>query len=566
MSEIPPGQSRWRRFERALPVILFFFALGLRLLGIGWGLPNERHLHSFHPDEPLIFAYSQTIEPARFDFTPGFYNYGTLYLTLLRISSDVVRAYGGGGGDDMASQIAAVRRSQLSGRVLSAAAGAGTVSIVYLILLRLAGSFGALLGALLVMLAPGHVVHSRFQTVDVLATFLLALSLLFALQRLQWQEGGRRQSWWPSLWAGAFAGLSAGTKITGILALLALGAAVALGQPARKLRDFVVALVAALVAFIVATPGALLETSAFLRDVSYEMTHTSTGHGLVFVGHGGFGHTLLNLFQGLGVVLTVLGTVGLGWACWRRQPWALALAAFALVYAILIMRGNVFFLRYTFPLYIPLALGFGWLMGRAHEKKGWYAALVAAGIVGLGGLDGAGLMRSASMTGWMMSEDPREVAARYLEANAVEVGLASVPWFYTPPLFLLANAGPYVPLDARVERADGGTLIFTPEGERPRVLFRAGQERYDWNVDLLNEAQPDHVVFSSFEMEHVERLRNAQGLPGEIQVQVDRYRAFVRILERDYELVARFGPSTVLVHDLQYIRPILWVWKRKPTS
>ena len=209
---------------------VFVVALAVRLVGIGWGLPNDIRNQSLHPDEPVVFAASQRIEPSHLQFVPGFYSYGTLYLTLLRMTTDVVTAYGGGPKDSSEKAMwRAVGRYHLAGRVLSALAGAATAWIVFLVLWPRTGLLGSLFGSMAMAFAPGHVVHSRFQTVDVLATFLLVVSLYFALRMLSPPDGDapsdRNYLKWAA-WAGLFAGLSAGTKYTGILALVALAAVV----------------------------------------------------------------------------------------------------------------------------------------------------------------------------------------------------------------------------------------------------------------------------------------------------------------------------------------------------
>ncbi|RYG42037.1 hypothetical protein EON79_19690, partial [bacterium] len=135
---------------------LFLFALLIRLVGIGWGLRNDLHDWSYHPDEPVIQLYSQRIEPTQGAFTPGFYNYGTFYLTTLKVASDVVAGYTGGPdpknllGDQ---SLAFYSRVTLAGRILSALAGAGTVLLAFLMLRRWTGLLGGTMGALVLAVA-----------------------------------------------------------------------------------------------------------------------------------------------------------------------------------------------------------------------------------------------------------------------------------------------------------------------------------------------------------------------------------------------------------------------------
>lgn len=568
---MPPTPESTRRFDRlplGLVLGLFVFALGLRCLGLGWGLPNARHNQSYHPDELVIFAYSQEIEPRSFDFDPGFYNYGTLYLTTLRVASDVVSGYMGGPDRDAPWKY--IGRVHRAGRFLSALAGAGTVVFVFLLLRRRTNLLGASLGAAAMAVAPGHVVHSRFQTVDVAATFFLAAALYFALEILvppatEGEQVRKRSDVSLAVLSGVFAGLSAGTKYTGILALLALVTALWLARRPGWVQTALKGVGAAFATFVVGTPGVLLNTGKFLEDVKFEMLHTSTGHGLVFAGYpNGFVTHSLNIALGLGVIVAVLGMLGLGGAAFRKRPWAWALLAFALPYALLIGRAEVMFLRYTFPLVVVLAVGFGALAGWAHAKRGWATGAVALAIIGLGGMDGGGARGAMVMTSWMLEVDPRDACAEYVqglasaEPNLYTVGIVSDPWFYTPSFYQdtgLPRAMPFLERDKfRWASFEPRVAQFLPENP---------EERFAWDARLVTETRPEVIVYSSFEWNDVARLKGRAGLAPEIQVQVDRAAEFHAALERDYVLDRVFGVPTVPIHDLQYIRPSLWVWKRK---
>ncbi|MCO5297936.1 MAG: glycosyltransferase family 39 protein [Fimbriimonadaceae bacterium] len=563
MPQSPAPSPSSERTVQGLALGLVVLAFLIRLLGVGWGLPNALHNQSYHPDELVIWSYAQQIEPSKLHFDPGFYNYGTLYLTLLRVASDVVSAYSGAEG------WAAIGQMHLAGRLLSVLFGAGTVWFVFQMLRRRTHLFGAALGAAALTLAPGHVVHSRFQTVDVTAGFFLAGALYFALELFRplrsedAPEGRIRSDLWLAVASGAFAGLSAGTKYTGILALLALFVALGFERRPGWLRLAGIGTLASLSVFVLVTPGALLNTGKFLTDVRFEMLHTSTGHGLVFAGYpSGFLVHAFNLAVGFGAVMAVMGAVGLAGAAWRRRGWALALLGFAAPYAVLIGRADVLFLRYTFPLMIVLAVGFGAFVGWAHQRRGYAMAWVALGILGVGGLDGAGARGTAVMTAWMMGADPRDEAALELEKATKgqpdeRVGVPSDPWFYTVPLYPdtgLPRSVPFAKRDeARRAAVEPQVVQFVPEDP---------DQRFDWDVRLLTEIAPEYVVFSSFEWNDVGRLQGMTGLDPVVRLQVERAAAFRKELERRYKLERVYGWPTVPVHDLQYIRPTVWVWKR----
>lgn len=521
------------------------------MTGIGWGLPNAERNWSLHPDEPIVLIYSQQINPAQGDFDPDFYNYGTLYLTMSRIASTVADAYGG----ELKTPHEQMRRDHLAGRGLSAVAGAAMAWVVFALLFRRGvHPTGAIMGAAAVAISPGLVVHSQFQTVDVVAALWTTLALYWGLRALD-------DPLKPCLYTGLFAGLAAGTKYSGIVVLFVLAPLML----RKEWRGPLAAVGVALLTFVLTTPGAVLHTKQFLRDFRYEMWHTSTGHGLVFAetAPGALYH-LSNLFEAFGVGLTLMALIGVGLAMrgkWKpddtAKVWMVGLLAFSVVYYVLIARAEVKFLRYVFPLIPVLAVTFGWLMGAAAEQVKTRWGWVVAGIMALVGLAGGGLSRT---TGWlvmMRSDDPRDAAAAYLRQEGKSVGLVSDAWFYSPSLFPNAQ----VPRAMRIDQR----LVEQRAAQPPVVQSIPANpaERFDWDSRLITDLKPEYIVFSSFETEGLERMASRPGAPPPaFATQVERYRAFSRLLNQEYGLHRTFGLGGPEVHDLMYIRPTLWIWKR----
>lgn len=563
--ELPVTENApaWKgSLKRFLPILVFLAALLIRIPGLGWGLKNDLHNHSYHPDELVLWSYSQAVDPAKLDFTPGFYNYGTLYLTLLRVTTDVTAAYTGGPNPQNPDTVwAFVSRAHFAGRSLSVLAGAGTVLVLFLLLRRRIGDFGAVMGAALIAVAPAHVMHSRFQTVDVVATFFLALSALFALRLIDRDRDLPAMK--DAVLAGVFAGLSAGTKYTGVVAILTLIAVLALTRPKHLVREGLAGFGAMVLAFLVVTPGALLETSKFWENFRYEMVHVATGHGFVFTGTGsGFLYHGSNLLYGIGAILTLLGLAGLGYFAFKKQVWILALLAFFIPYFLIIGRAEVKFVRYTFPLYIALGAGFGALMAEANRRGGLGRGVVLVGILGLGGLDSRGLMGTAQMTGQMMGEDPRDQAVRWLRQNVTagnSVGLAEDPWFWNPPLSPEGTGmrpGP--------NQREGWLNMIRATSNPPVALAEdPGGGVLPFNPALLDQA-PEYVTFSSLESDPRERLVGRTDVPADVQSEAARYRDFMKKLSEGYVAPPTFfGTQSRLVEDMQYTNPVVMVWKRK---
>ena len=516
--------------------------------------------------------FSQQIEPAKLNFSPGFYNYGTLYLTILRISTDVASGYGAGPKDNSQHEKnQAMGRYILVGRWLSALAGAGIGWVTFLILYRRTHLLGSVAAGVAVSFAPGLVVHSRFQTVDVLATLFVSLSLLYATKLIPVLEEDISDSTAMKLAgvAGLFAGLSAGTKYTGILALIAVYVVVLLVRRSSAPKLIGISTAVALLTFVVTTPGIILDNAKFMQDFAYEMTHTSTGHGLVFAGTpSGFTYHIANLQIAFGLLLVPFAAVGLGRGLYRKHAFIIALCAFAAVYYILIGRAEVKFLRYVFPLIPIFAVGFGWLIGQAHIHPNRHMRIICvlgffcfAGFIGSNFGLGGGLTGSAVMTMQMARPDVRDVMGEVLrkEGAGKSVGVVSDPWFYTSTIYPEVPLPRAVPFDIReqirLRQTDPSVLRYIP-AEGPDA-------RLNWDVRLLTELQPEFVTMSSFEFDDLDRLDKLKVVDEEFAGELARFREFRTVLHRDYEMFKGDGTDGPRIHDLMYIRPRVAIWKRK---
>ena len=550
-----------------LPAILFLLALLIRLPGLTWGLKDDQHNQSLHPDEELNFRVSRAIEPAHLSFTPGFYNYGTLYLTSLRIAGDVAFAYSGG-ADHPDMDWDYIRKGELAGRVVSMLAGSLLCVVVFFATRRITSDFGAMAAGVCLAASPGLVVHSRFATVDVFATLFVALAALYALRLLMDED----PPWLKcAILAGACAGLSAGTKYTGGLAVLMPLAAIGLRRPPKAVLLAASSALAAVLAFIVSTPGCLLDTQRFLQNFHDEMVHSQTGHGMVFAGtSSGFLYHIGNLFLGLGIILTLLGFGTLAWAVVRKERWVWVLLAFALPYYLLIGRAEVKFMRYVFPLTITFAAGVGYAVGEGHRLRKGYGTLVALGILGVGGIDAGGLRGAWFFTSAMTSIDNRELVKPNLKQGGwpapgekavgtldVNVGLISDPWFWSPTLYSDTAMGRFIPAAVRKERLDGSAHphaeVYTPTD---------GSEAKPYDSGLI-AMKPEYIAYSDFELMYVERVSKMEHVPDDFIDDVSRYKAFMAALEADYKPDAQYGGSGDMVEDMRYVMPTVYVWIRK---
>jgi hypothetical protein len=264
----------------------------------------------------------------------------------------------------------------------------------------------------------------------------------------------------------------------------------------------------------------------------------------------------------MGGLVVMVGTFGLVRAGWRKHTWAIALIAFGLVYYVLIGRAEVKFLRYVFPLLPLIAVGFGWIVGRAkeHPRMVLQALLIFVSVFGVADA----LRRTTLYSTWMMEADPRIALADEIKKVATEdttVGLASDPWFYTPTLYPQSALGPYAGFEKRME--------WMRAAKKPRVLRYMPESgtKTDFDKRLLTELKPDYVVVSSFEIGDLNRLNQLPSPPSEFSAQLRQAEEFMDTLSTEYELWKVRGlDGAILPHDMMYIRPEVQVWKRKTDS
>ncbi len=519
---------------------ILLLSVGLRFVGITWGLPNGTQLFSLHPDEPIILAAAKQISVFSGHLTPGFYNYGSFYLILLSLVSP--------GTADMTPETTVM--AHLAGRMISVLAGAAIAALVYAILKRTTSFWPALAGGLVAAVSPALVVHSRFQTTDMLAAALIMGALYCLVLLLTDENPGKQLS--RILTAGTLCGLAAGTKYTGILAFVAVVAVVFMLKSAPKLKFALLALVTTVAGFLVGTPGAVLDSTKFLQDVKFEMAHTSTGHGLVFANTpSGFIYHIGNLITGMGGLIVFIGFAGIVFGCLRRERWLAPVVIIFLLTYLVIGRAEVKFLRYAIPLMPLVAIGVGYwtheLLQRNNAQTKVGIPLMMLGVAGFGG---GGLASTLQLSQWMAGPSPQAQAAEFLRENGAGkvIALPNDPWFYSPTIFPLSAAPRSLPREVRLQSL--------AESKNPKVIV----SEQPWDLNWLEAAKPDFVVLSSFEVDDIERLATEKPEP---RAEVRPAIAVMGMLKKDYDMVTLFGSGGPSEHDLMYIRPRIWIWKRR---
>lgn len=519
--------------------LLFFGALALHAIGIGWGLPTATHQYSYHPDE--IFVIQPALGMLQGDWNPHFFNYGTLYLYLVGIASWLAALIG----------LSPAQSTDLSllyilGRMVTALMGAGTVALLYIICRPLAGRRFAIIAALILLFTPLHLVNSHFATVDVPSTFFLMLGALACVRIIT----SGKPVWYIA--AGAAMGLATATKYT-----LAIGILMVIGayllrsrQSTRQHAWLLAALIAFPLFFLVGNPYALdglhlrQEFLSGPNSVGFEMQHMRETRTAAFIatGSGWSYHALRGLPAALGIPLYLLVLVGIGLTVVGRRAPAPAVktatlflfAAWSLFFFLMIGAASERFIRYLVPL-MPFCAIFAALVVekvltcRAESPTPPDDAFRASATGkhsncatsqrtaesetppyrGVGGarrprptvgtlITGLALLLtlaySLSQLWLFIQPDPRDRAlTAILAQHPATIGIQETPWFRTPPVSPV-NAG-----------APGRTRFEEWLVTAPYKVVVTG-----WSVTDLEREKPDIFTISDLQYADELRLGNAQ--------------------------------------------------------
>ena len=360
-------------------VCVLLVGAGMRMWGVGFGLPLTRA----QADESLVARTS--VEIARGNLDPGFFNYPTLFMYT---TGAVYRAYCGassgiGGGDSTAACLASwpLRWEPffLIARALSVLAGTLTVWLIYRLGCRVFDPLTGVVAAGFLAVAFLHVRDSHFGVTDVSMT-MLAVAAVLALIRAH--DGPAPAGF---AWAGLLAGLAASTKYNALLLVAPLVASQWLQlQGERRLDGRIPVFLAAMACgFLAGTPFALIDRAQFWREASSEAAHLTGGHG-IRLGIGWRYHLLVSLWHGLTWPLLAAAIAGMLWMCARTPRRAVLLLAFPVTYYVVAGRGFTVFARYMVPV-VPFlcvtAAYFACQAAHAIERRFGPGRLAAAIIV-----------------------------------------------------------------------------------------------------------------------------------------------------------------------------------------
>jgi 4-amino-4-deoxy-L-arabinose transferase-like glycosyltransferase len=240
-----------------LAIILAVAAM-LRFVGIGSGIP-----FNIGVDEPEIMDRAVRMMQTG-DFNPHFFDYPGLYFYVQLVVACLRFLAGATAGEWTSLDQVTTADFYLWGRAVTALLGTLTVFLVYQIGMRW-GTRHAGLAAGLMAVMPLHVRESHYVLTDVPATFFVTLALLLTLRAVE------RERSIGFAWAGAAAGLAAGTKYPAVLVLLLPLIAVwmTLGAKPSRLIASLAVLGGAAIAFLAVAPYTILDLPAFLNGYAH---------------------------------------------------------------------------------------------------------------------------------------------------------------------------------------------------------------------------------------------------------------------------------------------------------
>lgn len=432
-------------------------ALGLRLVGLGFGLPDH-----YHWDEPTLM--NRVIRMGSGDLNPHYFYYPSFLMYVGLLLEGAFYAVGHLVGLFHSPDAFATAYFEdstpfyLIGRLAVALLGTATVVMAFVVGRRFFNVGVGLIGALLLAVAPIHVSGSHFFTTDAPMAFFVMVAYLFI-----WNVYSRGR-WRDYTLTGAAIGVGTATKY--LPAILLVSLVLAHVMRARRERGslsavriepaLLVGMAVAAIAFFVASPYVVLDWRNALHDyLALASQKNATGCvgadcTLSFVPY-----LTKTLPWSAGPVVYLASLIGLLMVPWARgeRLWRLAVfCSFPVLYFVAVGAGRQPPARYLVPLAPFLAIGaaavFVWLSGAVARLVGrWLpdAAIrpstVAPALTAL--LAGLAMVAPAAdsvqFDEYLTRPDPRTQAAAWFDTHVPTDSVVAVQTivdrnFLSPPI------------------------------------------------------------------------------------------------------------------------------------
>ena len=534
------------KFSKVHILLLATLVLGLalRLYGIKWGLPDAAHpYYSYHPDEAFMLEWAGWLVHGH--MIPKHFIYGgTFYYTILNAYIFFARLFGEmlGGFNPLANSI-------LVGRYFHTGVALLTILLVFECGRQLFGRRAGLVAALLLSVAPAHVILAQQVRPDVLGVIFVVLMLYLGIKVLTVDAVRHRALLGAiGLCLGATAALRIPLVIFGVMPLAALFLAMRTWSGgftwmlAIKKTAFVG--VCALAAYAVLSPHTLIYYDYAIAGLRVTWWYESypfldaVDNGPLF-----YQHLWLMLRQALGDGEYLLAAVGMFYALRRRTTADIMILSGLAGYAVLTTFASWTVVRYSLPM-VPLlvllaarALTEGMDEIRPRSIRVGTSVLLAAVITW-------SLFSVIAFLRVEAAKNVREVASEWIEAN-IPAGSAILmlrsydrDYFFNPVISVSYPVATFV----ISERNDA------------RAAFTGGGL--------------DYVVLSESLYKNMERLGERHPLK--------QSRLFYQRLTADYRLVQEFKLPTRFAgmdfsgsytsNDYSFVNPGIRIYERRERS
>ncbi len=291
--------------------ILLALALLVRLYGFDFGLP-----HFYHPDEyrKAQIAF-RVVEFGKFD--PNYFLHPSLLLYLTAFMGAIRQLL-------FAAESSVVMFAE-SGRLVSILANTLSVLLVYKLGRLLFNNKAiSIIAASLVAFSPLMITSARYLKEDSLLTFFVLLASYLAA------KASIHRNSKLLLLAGLCVGFAAGSKYSGILAIVVL---FVFPLVYRRLTPMIfLACLLVPIGFLVTTPYSVINKKQFVNDFNKEKKHMSKGHHQMKIGswdHFWMYHAGRSVAPSLGWVSFLVLLVVIGDALKRKDSTILAVAFLA---------------------------------------------------------------------------------------------------------------------------------------------------------------------------------------------------------------------------------------------
>ncbi|MEI6448215.1 MAG: glycosyltransferase family 39 protein [Actinomycetes bacterium] len=400
---------------------ILLLALGLRLWGIGTGMPYSYAVdEAAHFVKRAVLMFDEGLHPRWFVNPPAF--------TYLLHGVFAVFSFGGRG---MAEQF--LRDPEpvwLLARGLSAVSGVAAVGVLYMAGTKFFNRRTGLIAALILAVAFLPVFYGHFALNDSPLLLPTAGALVGIAGVIS--TGARR--WY--LLAGASFGLAAATKysagIVGVALLLAF-----LPRAKQEWKRMALAGLVALAAFVIANPYSVIDFPTFADGVAHQAEASAAAGGKVGqIGTGGAPFYIGALGWGVGVIPLVFALGGAVLLAVKDRRRALALVVPVILFLIFMGTYSRWFGRWVMPVIPFVCLLAAWGADRLIERipaRGYLRPALGALLVAA--LTAQGLLDSIHLGQVFERRDTRAIARSWMRENlpqgsriVVEPGVVPQRW------------------------------------------------------------------------------------------------------------------------------------------